>query len=148
MRVKTFEINFAPGLRERDERVLNTFLAGVDVLHIKSCVVRKRDVWCVSVLYDEPADGAQVPDVDEITADPELSPSQRARYQALRAWRDTQAERQGCRPFSIASNRDLSNLARSTISRPEELLQIHGFGPGKTERYGEQILALLASVGD
>lgn len=64
-----------------------------------------------------------------------------------RADRGAAAE-MGCKPFVIASNRDLLNMARSGAASPADLLSIAGFGSRRAERYGEEIVAVLGSVAE
>ena len=63
-------------------------------------------------------------------------------------WRDRRAAEMGCKPFVIASNRDLLNVARSGAASPADLLSIAGFGSRRAERYGEEIAAVLGSVAE
>lgn len=54
----------------------------------------------------------------------------------------------GRKPFVIASNRDLLNIARNNVATPEDLLEIRGFGHRRAERYGAEIVAVLDSLQD
>ena len=78
----------------------------------------------------------------------ELTPGECERFEALRVWRDRRAAEMGCKPFVIASNRDLLNVARSGAASPADLLSIAGFGSRRAERYGEEIVAVLGSVAE
>lgn len=78
----------------------------------------------------------------------ELTPGECERFEALRVWRDRRAAEMGCKPFVIASNRDLLNVARSGAASPADLLSIAGFGSRRAERYGEEIAAVLGSVAE
>ena len=75
-------------------------------------------------------------------------PGECERFEALRVWRDRRAAEMGCKPFVVASNRDLLNVARSGAASPADLLSVAGFGPRRAERYGEEIVAVLGSAAD
>lgn len=143
MKIRTFDIRFAPTQRTCDERILNDFLSRVRAIRVKSAVVRSRECWTVSVLYEERPQPAGVP----AEAEEMLTQRQRERYAALFAWRSRRAAETGCRPLGIASDRDLFNAARSEARTAADLLAVRGFGPTKTGRYGREIIAVLESVG-
>lgn len=152
MRIKTFEIRIDPMTRERDERVVNDFLGAVRVSRLHCGCLRSRGSWAVMVIYNEqPGDAAALRAVqigDFLPDGEELTPQECERFMALRTWRNDRAAAMGHKPFVIASNRDLLNVARSDVETPDDLLSIAGFGPRKVERYGEEIIAVLDSVAE
>ena len=152
MKIKTFEIRVDPAVRERDERIVNEFLAAVRVSRLQCGCLRGRSSWTVIVIFHDPTD-------EEIAAAPalvgdflppatDLTGQECERYEALCLWRDRRAEAMGRKPFVIASNRDLLNIARNDVATPEDLLEIRGFGPRRAERYGAEIVAVLDSLED
>lgn len=152
MKIKTFEIRVDPAVRERDERIVNEFLAAVRVSRLHYGCLRGRSSWTVIVIFHDPTD-------EEIAAAPalvgdflppatDLTGQECERYEALCLWRDRRAEAMGRKPFVIASNRDLLNIARNDVATPEDLLEIRGFGPRRAERYGAEIVAVLDSLED
>lgn len=152
MKIKTFEIRVDPAVRERDERIVNEFLAAVRVSRLHCGCLRGRSSWTVIVIFHDPTD-------EEIAAAPalvgdflppatDLTEQECERYEALCLWRDRRAEAMGRKPFVIASNRDLLNIARNDVGSAEDLLGIRGFGPRRAERYGAEIVAVLDSLED
>ena len=152
MKIKTFEIRVDPAVRERDERIVNEFLAAVRVSRLHCGCLRGRSSWTVIVIFHDPTD-------EEIAAAPalvgdflppatDLTGQECERYEALCLWRDRRAEAMGRKPFVIASNRDLLNIARNDVATPEDLLEIRSFGPRRAERYGAEIVAVLDSLED
>ena len=152
MKIKTFEIRVDPAVRERDERIVNEFLAAVRVSRLHCGCLRGRSSWTVIVIFHDPTD-------EEIAAAPalvgdflppatDLTGQECERYEALCLWRDRRAEAMGRKPFVIASNRDLLNIARNDVATPEDLLEIRGLGPRRAERYGAEIVAVLDSLED
>lgn len=152
MRIKTFEIRIDPAFREHDERTVNEFLRAVRVSRLNLGCLRTRNSWTVIAVYDEQSVGPDVEHAAQVGEFPpcgtDLTPHECERYEALRAWRGERAAALGRKPFVIASDRDLINVARNEIASPEDLLAITGFGPRRTERYGEEIVAVLGSVAE
>jgi len=152
MRIKTFEIRVDPALREHDERTVNEFLSAVRVSRMHCGCLRSRNSWTLIIFYNEEASDApalQAAFVREflpVTSD--LTPQECERFEALRRWRDARAANMGHKPFVIASNRDLLNVARGDVSSPGDLLAIAGFGARKAELYGEEIITVLDSVSE
>lgn len=152
MRIKTFEIRVDPAFREHDERTVNEFLSAVRVPRLHCGCLRSRSAWMLLVIFnektaDEPAMRAALAG-RHLPAGAELTPGECERFEALRVWRDRRAAEMGCKPFVIASNRDLLNVARSGAASPADLLSVAGFGPRRAERYGEEIVAVLGSAAD
>ena len=152
MKIKTFEIRVDPAMRERDERIVNEFLAAVRVSRLHCGCLRGRSSWTVIVIYHDPTDEerAAAPALvgDFMPPATDLTGQEYERYEALCLWRDRRAEATGRKPFVIASNRDLLNVARSGAASPANLLSIAGFGSRRAERYGEEIAAVLGSVAE
>ena len=115
MRIKTFEIRVDPAFREHDERTVNEFLSAVRVPRLHCGCLRSRSAWMLLVIFneetaDEPAMRAALAG-RHLPAGAELTPGECERFEALRVWRDRRAAEMGCKPFVIASNRDLLNVA-------------------------------------
>jgi superfamily II DNA helicase RecQ len=65
-------------------------------------------------------------------------------FNALRDWRSQRCKREGLPPYVICTNRQ---LAAMILARPDSLTklgEIEGFGQAKLQKYGKDILALLA----
>jgi DNA helicase II / ATP-dependent DNA helicase PcrA len=67
--------------------------------------------------------------------------------EALRDWRRQRARRDEVPAFVVCNDRTLVEIAARRPTTPEELLGVHGFGPAKVERYGEDVLALVRASG-
>jgi len=70
-------------------------------------------------------------------------PSQDRILEALRAWRLTEARRQGVPAFRILSDRTLHALAAEMPATAAELLAIPGIGLRSVEKYGAAIFRIL-----
>ena len=62
----------------------------------------------------------------------------------LRAHRIQIAGRDGVPPYVVASDRTLRDLALLRPTSREQLLLAHGIGPGKADKYGADLLAVIA----
>ena len=67
-----------------------------------------------------------------------------ALFQRLRAHRMQLATRDGVPPYVVASDRSLRDLALLRPSSREQLLLAHGIGPAKADKYGADLLAVIA----
>jgi ATP-dependent DNA helicase RecQ len=72
------------------------------------------------------------------------APVDQARFEALREWRMGRAD--GLPAFRVASNAVLEEILRAAPSNADELLAVHGIGPGFCEQHGESLLTTLASL--
>ncbi len=66
--------------------------------------------------------------------------------EALKAWRYAEAKRRRQPPFTVFPNKTLEALAIERPASQDELLQVSGIGPKLAERYGTQILAIVAKA--
>ena len=64
----------------------------------------------------------------------------------LRAWRTTRAQADGVPAYVVVNDKHLRGIALARPTTPAELVACDGIGPAKLERYGEEILALLADA--
>jgi ATP-dependent DNA helicase UvrD/PcrA len=66
---------------------------------------------------------------------------------ALRAWRRKRAEADGVPAYVVFNDRTLAALAERRPRSRGELLAVEGIGPAKLDRYGDELLGLLATDG-
>ncbi|MGH2883704.1 MAG: HRDC domain-containing protein, partial [Solirubrobacteraceae bacterium] len=74
---------------------------------------------------------------------PALSPADEALFGGLREWRARAAD--GKPAFTVAHDRTLTAIAAARPTSLDSLAQIRGVGPAFIERYGPDVLALLAA---
>ncbi len=67
-------------------------------------------------------------------------------FDALRAWRLEKARELGQPPYVIAHDTTLSAIAEARPGTIEALWRVKGIGPSKADRYGAEILALVAGM--
>jgi DNA helicase-2/ATP-dependent DNA helicase PcrA len=81
-------------------------------------------------------------------ARPDLTPQDRALIDQLKAWRRTTAKAVGMPAYVVFHDRTLEAVASARPTDRAGLLAVPGVGPAKAERYGEDLLALVAGAGD
>jgi len=62
----------------------------------------------------------------------------------LRLWRTSQASRESLPPYCVFSDKTLMEIARARPQSSDDLLEVSGVGPGKLEKYGEDVLKITA----
>jgi len=73
-----------------------------------------------------------------------LSADDAVLFDALRAWRLEQAREEKVSPFIVAYDTVIAQIAERRPQNETELLAVAGIGPGKVDKYGEDILAIVA----
>jgi DNA topoisomerase-3 len=66
--------------------------------------------------------------------------------EALKSWRLAEAKKRRQPPFTVFPNKTLEALALERPASQYELLQVSGIGPKLAERYGPQLLAIVAKA--
>jgi len=69
-------------------------------------------------------------------------------YELLRQKREELGTTQGIPLFLVVSNRTLKEMAASAPKSITELLQVHGIGPAKIEKYGQDFLDVILKYCD
>lgn len=67
-------------------------------------------------------------------------------FEALRAWRTARAREEAMPPYVIAHDATLAAIADARPRTLAALRRVKGMGPAKLERYGDEILAAVASA--
>jgi ATP-dependent DNA helicase RecQ len=76
----------------------------------------------------------------------DLSGQSQQVFEALRAWRTATAKDQGVPPYVIFHDATLRQIAVSTPTSLAALFEVNGVGRTKLDRYGQQILDVLAGA--
>jgi superfamily II DNA helicase RecQ len=67
-------------------------------------------------------------------------------FEVLRRWRLEEANREGHAAFHIFTQKALIGIANNLPKTEEELLQIHGIGKKKVEKYGAMVLEIIQNI--
>jgi hypothetical protein len=94
---------------------------------------------CEPVLKDEKAG------VVETGAPVELTREEAGLVEAIKAWRSAKASEERIPPYCIVQNRSIEDIARAHPSSAEELAGIKGLGPSRIDKYGVELIGLVAS---
>lgn len=100
--------------------------------------------WSVIVHYESEA--LQRPERLERKSYEDLNSKDKKVYDYLDQWRNEKSEALKLKKYMICHNSELIDLALYKPSNLDELQQIKGFGKQKSERFGEDILAILNAV--
>jgi ATP-dependent DNA helicase RecQ len=92
-----------------------------------------------------PAASAAVASRREASAEA-MDPSAARLFEALRAHRLAVAREQGVPPYVVASDRTLREIARMRPQSLGALLEVHGIGTAKAERYGHGFLHVVGTA--
>lgn len=65
-------------------------------------------------------------------------------FNTLRNWRTERSKREGVPPYVICTNRQLAAMVKARPQSLTRLADIQGFGKAKPEKYGRDILEILA----
>ena len=74
----------------------------------------------------------------------DLNPEDHGLYDKLRAWRRGRAEVDGIPVYVVCNNQHLAEIARQRPINFDALRRIEGIGEKKVQRYGRDILQLVA----
>ncbi|MGD8486336.1 MAG: ATP-dependent DNA helicase UvrD2 [Chloroflexota bacterium] len=77
-----------------------------------------------------------------------LSADDASLFDALKAWRLERARTDRVSPFIVAYDTVIAEIAQRRPRNERELLAVAGIGPGKVEKYGAEILAIVAAGSD
>jgi ATP-dependent DNA helicase RecQ len=69
-------------------------------------------------------------------------------FEALRAWRRGVAQAQGVPAYVVADDRTLGGIAARRPGAIDDLLEVPGMGRSRVERYGADILRIVAENCD
>ncbi len=64
-------------------------------------------------------------------------------FDTLRSWRAERCKQEGVPPYVICNNKQLAEMVSVRAQSLAELLKVEGFGQGKADKYGNEILLIL-----
>lgn len=145
MNIKVFNIRLAKEFCQIDQDKMNKFLDSVEVKLTSTNFVTTgtTDFWSAAVFY-LPKDhkkqkaGTKFPEED-------LLPNEANIFNALRDWRNELAQKLNWPSYGICHNSHLIAIAKVNPQTMEEL-ELSGFGKNKTDKYGDDILAILNAL--
>ena len=174
MRCKTMRVRLAEAFAEGDEAEVTGFLETVEVASLVASLVDFPEPrWSILLFFDDagvraPEEaGAARPSPDRSPAPRDtgegeprasglrvvagegetggLSPEDELLLERLKSWRSERARQESVPPYCVAHNRMLSLIAEKKPGNTDELKDLKGFGPARIEKYGEEIISIVAA---
>ena len=147
--VRILTAPFDPGSGLFDDEAIQRFLLNKRVRRLVPVFFTQegRAYWSLWVEY-EPLTGASSPSPSQGNREHSLDATQQRFYDRLSAWRKSKAEAGGVPVYVVATNVQLADVVRQLPRSLEALRQIKGFGKGKIDRHGRDILALVSAFID
>ena len=150
MRVKIFKIRLPEEFLYKDQKMLDDFLEGNEIMKVETAFVSEEKYWSVILYFEDlklTKNTVKESKAIKYSAENDLLNTDEEKIlDALKLWRSEKAREQNLPTYFIASNKELISVAKYKPARKEELLEIKGFGKHKIENYGEEILEILESV--
>ncbi len=152
--LKIFTLKYEEKSESFNDSMLSNFLADKEILRWESHFFERKNeyFWTVLIEYRQ-----SVPQQMELAQKIEGSKEESYKellaekdwplYKVLREWRAERSKKEGIPPYIICNN---MQLAKITVARPSSLnalQEINGIGRAKTEKYGKELLQLIASYG-
>ena len=137
------------------ETELNRFMRGHRVVtNTRELAVGSGGpVWCVAVEYiDAPvaagagAGGDANARRSKVDYREVLPPAEFARFSKLRDLRKKMAEEEAVPVYAVFTNEQLALIAQKQPKTAAALQEVDGVGEGKAKKYGDRVLAVLASM--
>lgn len=141
MNIRVFNIRLSKEFCIVDQNRMNEFLDSVEVKLTSTNFVTTGtlDYWSAVVFYDLKNNSEKE---EKVTFD-DLSQHEKKNFLALKQWRNDLARDLGWSAFRVCHNSHLMAIVEAKPETIEELVKVKGFGEVRTEKYGEDILAVL-----
>lgn len=143
MNIKIFNLRLSKEHCHNDQAQMNSFLDTVEVKLTSTNFVTNGtvDYWSAVVFFEPKKEKNLIPfSIDD------LSEEEKKIFKALRTWRNDVAQKLGWSSFRICHNSHLVNIAKENPTTLNELGKVTGFGTVRTEKYGDDILAVLNAL--
>ena len=134
-----------------DDTPLRDFLKDKEVFAIRDHFFVRNEMPYVAVVvtYGLPSAPAAAQGGESIPRQRRKSALQVPRehiplFNALRDWRAERSKREGVPPYLVCTNKQLAAMVEARPRSLGKLGAIKGIGKAKLEKYGEELLALLA----
>ncbi|MDI1317684.1 HRDC domain-containing protein [Flavobacterium sp.] len=146
MNIKVFNIRLNKEHCQNDQSIMNEFLDSVEVKLTSTNFVTtaNEDFWSAAVFF-EPK-GVNKEKIEKKFSEEDLVPNELKTFKALQIWRNDLAKKLDWSSFRICHNSHLMAIAKANPQNLFELENISGFGKLRTEKYGDDIIAVLNAL--
>ena len=143
MNIRVFNIRLNKEFCIIDQNRMNEFLDSVEVKLTSTNFVTTgtNDYWSAVVFYDIKK-STEKPKEEKPNYD-DLSQHEKELFMALKQWRNDLAIKLDWAAYMVCHNSHLIAIAEAKPESIEELAKVKGFGEVRSEKYGEDILAVL-----
>jgi len=140
MPIRIFTIPFDPEKELFSDEDLSQFLLNKYVKKLQSefFQINDRAFWTVFIEYEAVVSS-------EKPASDDLNEAEQLLMKRLKEWRKDKAEKEGIPVFIIATNKQFIDVIKRAPRNLEALRDIHGFGKKKIDRYGGEIVKIIAA---
>ncbi len=152
--LKIFTLKYEEKSESFNDSAMHNFLADKEILQWQSNFFERKNeyFWTVLIEYrlsiPAPAEIAMKAGERKDESYKELlKDNDWPLYKVLREWRTERSKKEGIPPYIICNN---MQLAKITVARPPSLnalQETEGIGRAKAEKYGKEILQIIASHG-
>lgn len=149
MKTQIFKIRVEEEFLRKDQQKLDDFLGKTSVIRFETAFVQdKNPFWSVILYYEITESKVRESKTEKYSADHTeiLNSDEHKILEALKLWRSEKAREQSLPSYFIASNNELTSVAKFKPAKKEELQEIKGFGKHKIENYGTEIIRIIESV--
>lgn len=150
MKIQLFTIRIDGNHLVTDQNRLNDFLD--NVIFKKSStqfIAGKPNSWSVLIHYlNKENVSKEIKEQEEVYEQPvqELTQEQQGDYEYIRQWRNSKSKEEMLAPFMILSNKSIKEIVAKKPEFEKDLLNIHGIGKAKVEKYGSELIALIDTI--
>lgn len=152
--LKIFTLKYEEKSESFNDSAMHNFLTDKELLRWESNFFERKNeyFWTVLIEYRQsiPAQTEMAHKAGENKDESYkeiLKESDFPLFKVLREWRAERSKKEGIPPYIICNN---MQLAKITVARPSSLnalQEIDGIGRAKAEKYGKEILQIIASHG-
>lgn len=149
MKIQIFKIRIAKDWISKDQKKLDQFMQNNTILKFETAFVQDEEpFWSVILSYETLPSTVQENKSEKYTVDHTevLNADEHKILEALKIWRSEKAKEQSLPTYFIASNNELTSVAKFRPAKKEGLSEIKGFGKHKIENYGTEIIQIVESV--
>ena len=155
MKIKVFNIRLTKEYLKFDQKIVNEFLEKVEMKKSSTSLVEgKVNFWSIIIHYLEKSkseSNSELGTENKSEKKPKLTESDLTKDEliivdCLKQWRTEKAQEEMLPAYMILSNLDIYSVAKEKPTNFSELLNVHGFGEKKVDKYGDDIISVLNTL--
>lgn len=157
MLIRIFTLRFSDAIEGFDDESLRAFMADKEIISVREHFFLKDNIpyWSVMLIYtagsqQKAAAGKTDHIIEEKKEDYRslLDDRNMPLFNLIREWRNERALKDGVPPYVLFTNRQLAEIASKSPQSLNQLSAVEGVGKSKIEKYGNDILRIIQSIGN